>query len=184
MYSENYKLIVRKGLFASIYVPVNVFFNIFDVFSNITHFTITLPYLYDRAMLWLSSNGLDPVSDNLVFVHIRRGDYLSWPSVKFSCCTCSILVLKRNEEHMKQSFPDAIFVLMGDDVMYLEDIAPYCLIVLSHIILHIPICAYDFMSSWYFVCKFFCLVGFYICKQRLSISITLFCPKILDRIPY
>ena len=56
LYSENYKLIIRKGLFANIYVPENLFFQHFDVFSNITHFPLLRSNLIDCAYLWLSSN--------------------------------------------------------------------------------------------------------------------------------
>ena len=117
MYSENYKLIVER-----VYSPyLQKFFPIFCI-SNITHFPLLRSNLIDCAYLWLSSNGLDPISDNLVFVHIRRGDYLRWPSPS-SPAVLALSWYLNAIEHMKRSFPDAIFVLMGDDVMYLEDIA-------------------------------------------------------------
>ena len=130
LYSEKYNLIVRKGLFTTIYVPVNVFFQHSDVFSRFSNLPSLCPTLFETAILWLSSNGLDPVSDTLVFVHIRRGDYLTWPSVKSPAALGLKWYLTAVEE-LKQSFSNCSFVLMGDDVLYLEDIAsliPNCLV--------------------------------------------------------
>ena len=64
---------------------------------------------------------LDPIADNLIFVHIRRGDYLRWPSAEApAALPCSWYL--HAIELMQSKFPNSVFIFLSDDVMYLEDI--------------------------------------------------------------
>ena len=60
-------------------------------------------------------------SDHLAFVHIRRGDYLRWPSADAPAALPYTWYLNAIKS-MQAKFPNCIFVLLSDDVLYLEDI--------------------------------------------------------------
>lgn len=152
LYTEKYKLVVRKGLLVNIFVPVNIFFQHEDVFPRLANFPSLNPSIFDSAYSWLASNHLDPNSDKLCFVHIRRGDYLTWPSV-LCPAVLGLTWYFMAIEQVRKLFPDITIVLMGDDVMYLEDLAsllPGCIV--SHNRLQIDfalmtLCRYGILSA-------------------------------------
>ncbi|WP_186517603.1 alpha-1,2-fucosyltransferase [Synechococcus sp. PROS-9-1] len=119
--SDGFHVFIRRGLFFNLYVPDNVFFQHSNVFCNFIDVPPLKRTLLTDANLWLSANGLDPIVDTLVFVHIRRGDYLRWPSLQSPAVLSLSWYLKAIEVITKYS-PKSTFIFMGDDLMYLEDI--------------------------------------------------------------
>lgn len=116
-----FNLAIRRGLFWNIYVPQNVFFQHHNVVEQIQ----TTPYLKsnlaDAAHGYLRERQIDLESCSPVFVHIRRGDYLHWPS-KESPAVLSLDWYKRAMESVQQKIGDSVFILMSDDQFYLHDV--------------------------------------------------------------
>lgn len=118
---EVLKLAIRKGLFWNTLVAQNVFFQHHDVVDQIHSAPSLKPELLKVALGWLSEEGIDPDSRSLVFVHIRRGDYLHWPSREFP----AVLDLAWYERAMKaiqEKNKNAVFIMMSDDQFYLRDV--------------------------------------------------------------
>lgn len=78
------------------------------------------PDLVLKAREWLDSKAVAFNERPLVFVHIRRTDYLHWPSSRYP----AVLPLdwyRRAMVNLKERVPNAVFVVMGDDHQYLRD---------------------------------------------------------------
>ena len=118
---EVFKLTVRKGLLWNIYVPQNVFFQHCDVVDQIQITPFLKPELIQLAHHWLRYKRINPNSDSLIFVHIRRGDYLNWPSKKFPA-VLNLLWYKQAMRRMQERFNNPVFILMSDDLFYLRDV--------------------------------------------------------------
>lgn len=119
--SESYRLCSRNGFIFNLYVSRNLFFQHNECIDDVIQAPLLKNSVIAEARSWFFSRGLDLNSDYLVFVHIRRGDYLSWPSVD-SPAALPLSWYLRAIDLIRSAFPDSIFVLMSDDVMYLEDI--------------------------------------------------------------
>jgi hypothetical protein len=72
------------------------------------------------AKLWLKKKKVFQKKSNLVFVHIRRGDYHSWPNLN-SPAVLDLKWYKNNMLKMKNRVKEPIFVVMGDDNLYLRN---------------------------------------------------------------
>lgn len=119
--SANFKLIVRKGLVSRILVPLDVFFQHRDVIERIENPPILKAELLKLAKQWLDNKGIIPSQEQLVFVHIRRGDYLYWPSKEFPA-VLNFSWYRRAMNLIRGDFDDPVFVLMSDDQYYLRDV--------------------------------------------------------------
>lgn len=119
--ATRYKLFVRNGIFWRIFVPQNVFCQHRDVLENIESPPVLKPYLLEKAIDWLCAKGINPEFDSLVFVHIRRGDYLYWPSKEFPA-VLDLGWYKRAINSILEKNSTAVFILMSDDQYYLRDI--------------------------------------------------------------
>lgn len=118
---EFYKLAVRKGLFWNIYVPQNIFFQHRDFVNQIHSVPGLKPDLLKVACDWLRQKRINLNSDSLIFVHIRRGDYLHWPSNEFPA-VLDLVWYKRAMDFMRGKFKNPVFILMSDDQFYLHDV--------------------------------------------------------------
>lgn len=119
--SEVFKLNVRRGLLWNLYVPQNVFFQHHDFINRIHNVPFLKLDLIKVAHDWLSKKGIDPNSSSLVFVHIRRGDYLYWPSKEFPA-VLDLAWYKRAMESMQRKIESPVFIIMSDDQCYLHDV--------------------------------------------------------------
>lgn len=119
--SRSFKLLRRKGLIFNLYLSSSLYFQHRDCIDDLVQAPSLRPGLLAEAHSWLSSKGLNHNSDYLVFVHIRRGDYLRWPSAE-SPAVISCSWYFNAIEVMQARFHNSAFVLMSDDVMYLEDV--------------------------------------------------------------
>jgi len=118
---EVFKLSVRKGLFWNVYVPKGVFFQHRDVVDQIRSEPNLKPDLLNVALDWLKKKGIDPDSSSPVFVHIRRCDYLDWPSREFPA-VLDLAWYQRAMMTMQKKNKNAVFILIGDDQFYLRDV--------------------------------------------------------------
>ena len=118
---EVFKLAVRKGVFWNTYVAEYVFFQHRDFVDQIHTPPILKPGLIQVALDWLREKAIDLNSNKLVFVHIRRGDYLYWPSRELPA-VLDLAWYERAIEAMQEKNKSAVFILMGDDPFYLRDV--------------------------------------------------------------
>lgn len=120
-HTKRFDLFIRKGLFWKIFVAQNVFFQHRDIMEHINDPPVLKPYLQEKAIGWLHAKGLNPEGDPLVFVHIRRGDYLHWPSREFPA-VLDLEWYKRAMGLIRQKIGSPIFVLLSDDRFYVKDV--------------------------------------------------------------
>ena len=118
---EVFKLSVRNGLFWNIYVPIGVYFHHRDVVDQIRSEPNLKPDLLNVALDWLKRKGVDPDSCSPVFVHVRRGDYLHWPSDEFPA-VLDLAWFMRAMKAMQEKIKKPVFILMSDDHFYLRDV--------------------------------------------------------------
>lgn len=121
LHSYDFNLNVRRGLIFNIYVAQDLFFQHFDVLNKIQITTHFRPYLVKAAHSWFRRKQLNINSSSLVFVHIRRGDYLNWPT-KESPAVLDLAWYDRAMGLMRQKIKNPIFILISDDLYYLRDI--------------------------------------------------------------
>jgi hypothetical protein len=121
LHSDDFILNVRRGLFWNIYVGHNVYFQHPDVFNQIQTTPRLKPYLTEAAHSWLLRKLPNITSSSLVFVHIRRGDYLNWPAKQFPA-VLDLAYYMRAMELMQQKIENPTFILMSDDIYYLRDV--------------------------------------------------------------
>lgn len=119
MDDEFFKLAFRKGLLCNIYVPQNVFFQHRDIIDQIQITPRLNPCLIYVAQEWLRKKQIDFGSDMLIFVHVRRGDYLKWPSRDFPA-VLGFAWYERAMEVLQKQTINPVFIIMGDDLFYLR----------------------------------------------------------------
>jgi hypothetical protein len=79
---DSYVVTRRRGLFRSIFLASGVYFHHREVADRLGgNFKIRESNLI-KARKWLRADSISQVGQNLVFVHVRRGDYVSWPSIE------------------------------------------------------------------------------------------------------
>ena len=118
--SNNIKLYVRRGFLWNMFIAHNIYFQ----HSSFTKKIINPPIIKKKyatlAKNWLVKKKVFKKS-NLVFVHIRRGDYLSWPDPSFPAVV-DLSWYKKNMLKIKKIFKKPIFIIMGDDDFYLREV--------------------------------------------------------------
>ena len=119
--STSFKLVVRNGFIRKVLVPHNVFFQHQDICARIENSPVLKPHTREEAVAWLRAKGISTDYRPLVFVHIRRGDYLNWPSKEFPA-VLDLGWYKLAMDAMRQKYRNSIFILMGDDQYYLSDV--------------------------------------------------------------
>lgn len=116
-----FRLVVHRGLIPKVFVPQNVFFQHNDIADKIESSLVVRCDTIKRAKTWLESKGISSKKQELVFVHIRRGDYLNWPSEEFPA-VLDLVWYKRAISVMREEINRPVFILMSDDQYYLRDV--------------------------------------------------------------
>ena len=171
-------LIVRRGLFSQIrVVSGNVYFQNSNVAARLQVNTYLKPSLTEKALSFLSHKGLSITSDFLVFVHIRRGDYLFFPDKKFP----AVLPLKWYQSAMayvQDRVPKPVFVLMGDDPFYIRDVFVESEnLVISDNTLGVDMAIMSLCHSGILSSSSFAWWGAYICKSNSANDPLFIAPK-------
>lgn len=72
----------------------------------------------DKAKSWIERNA--PLHATLIFLHIRRGDYLYWPSETHPA-VLSMDYYKNAMSMLRNKVPNPHFIIMGDDQKFMHD---------------------------------------------------------------
>lgn len=118
--NNNTKLYVQRGLLWNMLIAQNIYFQ----YNSFTNTIFNLPTIKNKLLAfaknWLRKKKVFKKKSNLVFVHIRRGDYFSWPDVNFPA-VLDLRWYKKNMIHIKNIVKNPIFVIMGDDNLYIRN---------------------------------------------------------------
>lgn len=118
--NKNFTISIKKGLFWWIVVCHNIYFQHKDIIEKIDSSPILKSEIVKKGFQWFEREKINIQKHKIVFIHIRRGDYLHWPSKEFPA-VLSINWYKRAMNLIKTKIHNPIFVLMGDDHQYLYD---------------------------------------------------------------
>lgn len=116
--SSNFKIIIQKGLFKKIFLADHIYFQDKKCVNKINNNLFLRRNILLKAQYWLKKKNIFKKS-NLIFVHIRRGDFLSWPDPKYSASLDLAWYLK-SMSYLKNKFKSPIFILMSDDYLFLK----------------------------------------------------------------
>ncbi|MDA8631234.1 alpha-1,2-fucosyltransferase, partial [Litoricolaceae bacterium] len=75
---------------------------------------------FGEAADWLKEKIGKANHENLVFIHVRRGDYLTWPSREYPAVLGKQWYLNAMNQ-MREKIKNPIFVLLTDDPCYAKD---------------------------------------------------------------
>ena len=117
--NNNTKLYVRRGLLWNIFLAHDVFLQQSGFVNKIINPPSIKKKYVTLAKNWLIKKKVFKKKSNLVFVHVRRGDYLSYPDVNFPA-VLDLKWYKKNMLYIKNRVKKPIFVIMGDDTLYLQ----------------------------------------------------------------
>ena len=118
---SSYAVNARRGLLWGIYLLQPSYFQHNSVTKRFED-TITIRQQYIHlAKSWLNANSVQADRNNLVFVHIRRGDYLSWPN-HTSPAVLSLSWYQRSMASIKASVSNPLFIVLTDDLYYAKDV--------------------------------------------------------------
>ena len=113
---ENYSVRKRRGALWGTYLVMPSFFQHESLVTNIKlSIQIKVDALAAASQLLQVRSLSNPM--NLVFLHVRRGDYLSWPSKKHPAALSSEWYMKA-AAYIDARVPDAFFILVTDDPIY------------------------------------------------------------------
>lgn len=111
---EKFDVIVKKGLFSKIFIARDIYFQHKDTISSIKNPPSLKNHSYKKALEWLREKNIEVSKNPIVFVHVRRRDYLFWPSKEFPAA----LDFEWYEQAMlliEKKLDSPIFIIMGDD---------------------------------------------------------------------
>ena len=80
---KDFKIKIKRGICWWILVSHNNFFQHAEIIENINNPPVLKPEIINRGIRWLKTKNINTKKNKIVFVHIRRGDYLKWPSNSF-----------------------------------------------------------------------------------------------------
>jgi hypothetical protein len=116
---KNLKIHIKNGLFWWIKVATNIYFQHTDFVKQIDNPLILKSEIIKKGFQWFDKKKINLKKNKIVFVQIRRGDYLHWPSKKFPGAL-DINWYKKAMSLIKKKFKSPIFILMSDDKEYLH----------------------------------------------------------------
>ena len=117
---ESHTIDVRKGLIQNIHYLQLVYFQHKNLLDDPPIFQLKAE-TRSQALEWLYKRDLDPSTNELVFVHVRRGDYIKWPSVQAP----AVLELDWYRRAIKQArkvVEKPVFIILTDDPYYVRDV--------------------------------------------------------------
>ncbi|MDA8668161.1 alpha-1,2-fucosyltransferase [Alphaproteobacteria bacterium] len=117
---KSFHLKISKGILWNIFIAQNIYFQHKSYIDKIKNSPKLKKIYIDNAIKWLKEKNISFKYPNLVFVHFRRGDYLSWPNNEFPA-VLDLSWYKQNISYMKKKIKNPIFIIMGDDICFLKN---------------------------------------------------------------
>jgi len=118
--NSTYSIKKRRGLVPGYYLLMPSFFQHEDIASRLNPKFEIRRALNEKAIAWLYSRNIPSNSSNLVFLHIRRGDYFSWPSRESPAVLDKSWYLRAMDQ-IRSQVDKPLFLLLTDDSYYAED---------------------------------------------------------------
>ncbi len=118
--NKNFNLNISKGILWNIFIAQNIYFQHKSCINKIVNPPKLKKKYTNNAIKWLKKKNIYYKYPNLVFVHFRRGDYLSWPNKKFPA-VLDLSWYKKNISFMKKKIKNPIFIIMGDDANFIKN---------------------------------------------------------------
>jgi len=116
-----YELKKQKGFFQTTYVVEQSFFQHRSVTDRLEPDFSFRPALLTQAEDWLLWQSVAPKQENLVFVHVRRGDFLHWPNLE-NPAVLDLEWYERTMNHARQQIQSPLFLVVTDDLYYAQDV--------------------------------------------------------------
>jgi hypothetical protein len=119
---NEHRLNIYRGLFLNIYFAHSIFFqHNHYIKKDLVEFPIIKNKFLNFSKEWLKKKKIFFYRKRLVFVHIRRGDYLIWPSTKFPAAV-KLSWYKKSMLKIGNKIKKPIFIIMGDDLSYIRSV--------------------------------------------------------------
>ena len=118
--NKNFNLNISKGILWNIFIAQNIYFQHKSFINEIVNPPKLKKKYTNNAIKWFKKKNISYKYPNLVFVHFRRGDYLSWPNKKFPA-VLDLSWYEKNISNMKTTIKNPIFIIMGDDTHFLKN---------------------------------------------------------------
>jgi hypothetical protein len=118
--NKKYKLIIRNGILFNVYLAKYVYFQNQECQKEFNAIPIIKKKFLNQAKSWFKNKRVLFDPSRLIFVHIRRGDYISFPSVKYPAAL-DLIWYKKAMVYMGQKIRKPIFIVMSDDPKYIYD---------------------------------------------------------------
>jgi hypothetical protein len=118
---ENSNYVVKKARgVLSIYLLKHSFFQHQTILDKINS-NLRLNHVHSsKASGWLNDKVAKSSDQNLVFIHIRRGDYLTWPSREYPAVLDKQWYTKAMDQ-IREKVKNPIFLFLTDDPYYVKD---------------------------------------------------------------
>jgi hypothetical protein len=117
---STYSIKMRRGLVPGYYLLMPSYFQHEDIATRLKPKFEIRRALREKAFAWLDSRNISFKSSNLVFVHIRRRDYISWPSREYPAVLNKSWYLRAMDQIRSQE-DNPLFLVLTDDTYYAED---------------------------------------------------------------
>jgi len=118
---SSYSVQSRRGLLWGIYLLNPSYFQHESIVKPLGDRLSIRLEIIEKAESWLRLNLVGNDRQNLVFVQIRRGDYLSWPN-RTSPAVLSLAWYHRAMAQMKTKVTNPFFLVLSDDSYYAKDV--------------------------------------------------------------
>lgn len=118
---NDFSLSKKQGLIPNIYLLISAYFQNKIFLEKFQEEIFIRKDILARAEEWLNTVLPDWRSSTMVFVNIRRGDYINWPSPEYPA-VLSYAWYQNAMNRFRREFRNPKFVIVTDDTFYAEDI--------------------------------------------------------------
>jgi hypothetical protein len=95
-------------------------YNVFNKFEELFRRQVDLTIQHKKKIFLNDEVDFDEDVSNRVFIHIRRGDYLYWPSID-SPAALPLCWYQKNMNLFRKKLQNPLFVVFTDDFLYVKE---------------------------------------------------------------